>query len=187
MKRIFLLSIFLLALLLIGNNKSYAQKNISKDLINRLDLLESKEAIRQILVSYGNSFDTKNWELHKSLFTDSILMDFSASIGSGLTSMTSEQWVAGVKPFFQNLTATQHIGSVLSVDIKNDSAYATTMLHAQHFLQNSKGESVQRMIGYYDVWLIKQNSNWKIYKMVQHISWNEGNWYVFEKAAGLSK
>ena len=54
-------------------------------------------------------------------------------------------------------------------------------------MQGKQVVQVQRMIGYYENWLVRTQQGWKINKMVQHISWNEGNWYIFEKAAGISK
>ena len=145
------------------------------------------DAITQLIVDYGTSFDRKDWALHRSVFTPEIEMDFSASIGAGFTKMKADDWVKSVKPFFEALSGTQHIGMPLSIEIKGDTATAKTMLHAQHYLPNLKGEAVQKMIGSYDMSFVRTAEGWKITKMVQHITWNEGNWYVFLKAAGLAK
>ncbi len=153
----------------------------------KLRALTDREEIGRIIVALGHSYDTRNWELHRSLFADEIQMDFSASIGSGLTTMQADEWVAAVKPFFESLDATQHIGMPLAIAIDGDRAEAVAMLHAQHFLKEARGEPVQRMIGSYDVSLVRSDAGWKIVKIVQHIDWNEGNWYVFNKAAGISE
>jgi hypothetical protein len=73
----------------------------------------------------------------------------------------------------------------LSININGDEAMCISMLHAQHYLPNEKGESIQRMIGYYENFLLRTSQGWKINKMIQHINWNEGNWYIFELAAGM--
>ena len=153
----------------------------------RLQALIDREDIARMIVSLGHSYDTRDWALHRSLFADEIDMDFSASIGSGLTRMRADDWVAAVRPFFEALDATQHIGMPLAISIEGDRAEATAMLHAQHFLKEARGESVQRMIGSYDIDFTRTADGWKIVKVVQHIDWNEGNWYVFEKAAGISE
>ncbi len=153
---------------------------------DKLNELLDKQALSELIVSYGHSFDRKDWKLHRSLFTDEIEMDFSASIGgSGLTTFDADEWVGLVKPFFQNLNATQHIGYPLSIEIDGDSAFVRSMLHAQHFLPNKVGGSIQRMIGYYDNYCVRTAQGWKIKRMIQYIDWNEGNWYIFEKAAGI--
>lgn len=153
----------------------------------RLQLLQDREEIGQVIVNYGLTFDMQDWSLHRSVFTDEIEMDFSASIGDGLETMRADDWVEGVKPFFANLRGTQHIAMPLVIQIDGDTAYVRSMLNASHHLPNSYGGSVQTMVGYYDNWLVRTDEGWKIRKMIQHITWNEGNWYVFERAAGLSQ
>jgi SnoaL-like domain len=153
----------------------------------RLQQLEDRQAITQLVLDYGSSFDRRDWNLHRSLFTDEIEMDFSASIGSGLVRMKAADWVAGVKPFFESLQATQHVGMPLSIQLQGDRAYARTLLHAQHYQPNARGDAVQRMLGIYEIWFERGTQGWRIQKMVQHIDWNEGNWYVFLKAAGQAK
>jgi hypothetical protein len=113
-------------------------------------------------------------------------MDFTASIGDGLVTMAADDWVAGVRGFFVNLDATQHIGMPLSIVLDGDRAEVVMMLHAQHYLTAARGAPVQRMIGTYDAVLERGPGGWKIVRLVQHIDWDEGNWHVFERAAGLS-
>ncbi len=153
----------------------------------RVQLLQDREEIGQLIVNYGLAFDMQDWNLHRSVFTDEIEMDFTASIGDGLVTMQADDWVEGVKPFFANLEGTQHIAMPLIIRIEGDEAYVRSLLNASHHLPNARGGSVQTMVGYYDNWLVRTQDGWKIRKMVQHITWNEGNWYVFEKAAGLSE
>jgi hypothetical protein len=147
-------------------------------------LLMDREEIADVVVRYGYSFDTKDWLLHRSCFTDEIEMDFSASIGGGgLTKHRADEWVALVRPFFERLHGTQHIATPLEIVIDGDAATCVSLLHAQHYLPDAKGGAVQRMIGYYENTLARTPAGWKIAKMVQHIRWNEGNWHVFEMAA----
>ena len=152
----------------------------------QVQLLLDREEIGQVIVNYGLAFDMQDWALHRSVFTDEIEMDFSASIGDGLVAMTADAWVEAVKPFFANLAGTQHIAMPLTIEINGDQAYVRSLLNASHHLPNVRGGAVQTMVGYYENWLVRTADGWKIRKMVQHITWNEGNWYVFEKAAGLS-
>lgn len=153
----------------------------------KIQYLMDREEIGQQIIHYGLSFDRRDWELHRSVFTEEIQMDFSASIGDGMTTMKADDWVASVKPFFENLKATQHIGIPLSIQIDGDEAYVISLLRATHYLPNEKGNPTQAMVGYYENWLRRTDKGWKIFKIVQHIDWNEGNYYVFEKAAGISE
>ncbi|GFE63528.1 nuclear transport factor 2 family protein [Litoreibacter roseus] len=153
----------------------------------QLQMLVDREEIGQVIVNYGLAFDMQDWVLHRSVFTDEIEMDFSASIGDGLVTMQADDWVSAVQPFFANLEGTQHIAMPLIIEIDGDEAYVRSLLNASHHLPNTCGGAVQTMVGYYDNWLVRTEHGWKIRKMIQHITWNEGNWYVFEKAAGISQ
>lgn len=166
---------------------AHAETKIPQTLEQKVQYLMDREEIEQQIINYALSFDRKDWDLHRSVFTDDIEMDFSASIGDGLTPMKADDWVAAVKPFFENLEATQHIGIPLSIQINDDKAYVISSLRAKHYLPNERGGSTQTMFGYYENWLIRTTDGWKINRIVQHIDWNEGNWYVFEKAAGLKE
>jgi len=81
----------------------------------RLQRLLDREDIRDVVTRYALSFDARDWAMQRALFTDEIEMDFSASIGSGLQRMKADDWVAGVRPFFEGLPATQHIALVQSI------------------------------------------------------------------------
>ncbi|WP_334031743.1 nuclear transport factor 2 family protein [Alteromonas sp. P256] len=84
---------------------------------SKVQLLLDREEISQTITNYGLSFDQLDWKLHRSVFTDEIQMDFSASIGDGLSTMQADDWVNGVKGFFHNLNATQHIAAPLTISI----------------------------------------------------------------------
>jgi hypothetical protein len=127
----------------------------------RLRELEDREAIGRAIVTYGFSFDRRDWTLHRSLFLDEIEMDFSASIGSGLSRMRADDWVAAVRPFFEALPATQHIAYALRTEITGDEAYVVSLLHAQHYLPNGMGEPVQRMVGWCENWLVRTPAGWR--------------------------
>ena len=187
MKKVTLLIAILGALTFVsGSLLAESRRDTTTSASAKLQYLLDRQEIGQAIVNYALAFDMQDWLLHRSVFTDEIEMDFTASIGDGLTKMKADEWVEGVKPFFANLEGTQHIAMPLIIKIDRDSAYVRSMLNATHHLPNSYGQSLQTMVGYYDNWLVRTEEGWKITKMVQHITWNEGNWYVFEKAAGLS-
>ena len=112
----------------------------------RVQRLLDRESIRDVVTRYALSFDARDWAMQRACFTDEIEVDFSASIGAGLTRMRADDWVAGVRPFFESLPATQHIALVQNVEVTGDEAYARSLLHAQHYLPNKQGEPVQRIV-----------------------------------------
>lgn len=159
------------------------------DVTQRLADLLDRDEIGRLLTTYAFALDAKNWQLYRSIFTDEIEMDFSASIGAGgPVVMKADDWVEGARPFFESLKATQHIAIAQQIALDGDSAYAVSSLHAQHYGPNAQGDPVQKMIGRYENWLVRlPDVGWRIRKIIQHIHWNEGNWQVFVNAANAGE
>lgn len=155
----------------------------------RLAALLDREEIGRVLLAYAHAIDRRDWALYRSLFLDTVEMDFSASIGAGggLRAYAADDWVAGARAFFEHLPATQHLNFPTRIDLDGDTARAATTLHARHFRPNGRGGPVQVMAGHYDTWLVRTSGGWRIRKVVQHVAWNEGNWHVFELAAGAGE
>ncbi|APX12545.1 nuclear transport factor 2 family protein [Tateyamaria omphalii] len=45
----------------------------------KLQILLDREEIRQVITNYGLAFDMQGWDLHRSVFTIELQMDFTAS------------------------------------------------------------------------------------------------------------
>jgi SnoaL-like domain len=138
--------------------------------------LLDREAIRQVMLTYARTLDSRDWATHRTLFADEVEVDSGEK-------RTRENLMRGKMAFFAQTKATQHIGMVTEVDVKGDDAHVVSLLHAQHYQPNELGEPVQRMIGTYDYWLRRAPDGWKIYKYLHNTSWNEGNYWIYENAA----
>ena len=88
---------------------------------------------------YAISIDTRDWDLHRSIFTDRIEMDFSSYSGAPGSSMAADDWVEGLKPLFTGLDATQHVMTNPIVDVHADQAELKMYMKAEHFLNNDAG------------------------------------------------
>ncbi|MEM9189046.1 MAG: nuclear transport factor 2 family protein [Myxococcota bacterium] len=121
--------------------------------------------------------------MHRALFEDDLEMDFSVSIGGGgIQRVKADDWVKGAAAFFGALDATQHDLIPYKIVIEDNAAYVSVMLHAQHYLKNDWGEPVQIMVGTHNFWMRRHGDTWKIHKVIEELSWNEGNYKVFELA-----
>jgi hypothetical protein len=143
--------------------------------------LLDREEIRDVITAYGRSLDARDWTTQRTLYTDPFDMDYS-SIGVPGRTIAVDDWVALLSSFFAQLPATQHMTNTLELDVRGDDAVVVAMLHAQHFLPNDKGDSVQRMIGTYDVTLRRTAHGWKIGRIALKAQWHEGNYWIYEEA-----
>lgn len=151
---------------------------------DKIQRLIDREAVSQIVSCYAYSLDKRDWDMHRALFDDDLEMDFSVSIGGGggIQEVKADEWVKGAAAFFGALDATQHDLTPYKIVVDGDAAYVCVMLHAQHYKKNDWGEPVQIMVGTHNFWMRRHGDTWRIHKVIEELSWNEGNYKVFELA-----
>lgn len=131
---------------------------------------------------YALSIDTRDWALHRSIFTDEIHMDFSSYSGQPGSSMSADAWVSGLKPLFTGLQATQHVMTNPIVDVDGDAARLRMYMKAEHFLNNDSGSFDFAIGGYYDDRLVRTDAGWKISSVTLNVFWSRGNRHIMELA-----
>jgi len=136
---------------------------------------------------YALSIDTRDWDLHRSIFTDEIHMDFSSYSGAPGTSMLADVWVSGLKPLFVGLQATQHVMTNPIVDVDGDTARLRMYMKAEHFLQNEAGSFDFAIGGYYDDRLERTTAGWKIRAVTLNVFWSRGNRHIMELAREIGQ
>lgn len=142
---------------------------------------------------YALSIDSRDWELHRSIFTDEIAMDFSSYSGEPGASVAADVWVAGLKPLFTGLDATQHVMTNPIVDIDGNAARLRMYMKAEHFLhsdlQSRAGSDEFAIGGCYDDQLVRTAEGWKIRAVTLNVFWSRGNRHIMELAReiGLRK
>ena len=80
-------------------------------------------------------------------------------------------------------TATQHIITNHTHDIRGNTAHCTAYLHAQHVVKNDLGDAQNVLAGYYTYDMVKTDEGWKIKKYSLTVTWASGNHAVFQMAA----
>ncbi len=131
---------------------------------------------------YAFSIDTRDWDLHRSIFTDQIEMDFSSYSGTAGSKLAADDWVAGLKPLFSGLDASHHVMTNPMVDIDGDRAELRMYMSAEHFLQNDAGSFDFTIGGYYHDRLLRTESGWRICAVTLKVFWSRGNRHIMELA-----
>jgi 3-phenylpropionate/cinnamic acid dioxygenase small subunit len=144
---------------------------------------EDKLAVAECVYRYAIGVDTRDWTMYRSLFTDEVEFDFS-SYGPGRppVTMAADDWVAGLKPLFAGLAATQHMMSNPLVDLDGDSAQITMYVRAHHVLDPEDPESFYTIGGYYRNRLVRERGNWKLARVNLNVTWHLGHPEIMEAA-----
>ena len=149
---------------------------------------DTYEAITRLRYTYAVSIDTRNWPLHRSIYTDEITMDFTSySGGAGASVMTADAWVTGLKPLFTGLSATQHVMTNPLVAVDGRRATQRMYMKAEHFLIDDDGQGEFAIGGYYDDTLVQTGDGWRIDGVTLTVLWRRGDPAIMERARVLGE
>lgn len=143
---------------------------------------DDRSAILETIYCYATGVDTRDWALYRSIFTDEVEVDFSSWDGSPPRRIRADDWVAGVKPLFTGLDATQHSMTNPRVVLEGDRATAILYMQAAHFLQNQEGDPEFTIGGYYTDRLVRTPAGWKLCAVKLTVLWSRGNKHIMQLA-----
>jgi hypothetical protein len=159
---------------------------------SNLSLLTDRVAISDVVYAYATGLDRRDWELFRSIFTDSIKMEFeSAGIRPG--TYAADDWVRSAQRLFAGFSATQHTSTNHVHDIRGDRATCTSNMQAEHFVapdaENGLQEGEERFTlgGYYVNELVRQPEGWKLCEVTLNVTWRAGNPKIPSLAAKLGR
>ena len=144
--------------------------------------LKDRADIQDTILKYATGIDTRDWKLYRSIFADDVRMDFSSFSGAPASTMTADEWVAGVQRMLPGFDATQHVLTNFVIDLHGDEATATVYMKAEHFLANALGDNSHTLGGYYVHELRRGDEGWKIHATTLRVTWNRGNRHVYRLA-----
>ncbi|WP_424950514.1 nuclear transport factor 2 family protein [Deinococcus sp.] len=150
---------------------------MTTDLSARLQQLEDRVAISERVINYARAIDLAEWDLFADCFTDPVHIDFSEA-GMPASDFPREQFVGFARMGLSGFAARQHLSPnhVTEFDVADpDRATCHSYMYAQHFLPDSEHGEFYLMRGWYTNQMRRTAEGWKIERLVQHVSWLEGN------------
>lgn len=145
-----------------------------------IELLLDRAAISDVVIAYATGLDRRDWDLYRSIFTDSIEMDFE-SLGMRSGSYKADDWMRDAQRLFAGFKTTQHTSSNHVHDIRGDEATCTSNMQAEHFIDREPGDGLENgaerwtIGGYYINELVRTPQGWKITKLTLNATWQTGN------------
>ncbi|MGB6564416.1 MAG: nuclear transport factor 2 family protein [Candidatus Binataceae bacterium] len=139
-------------------------------------------AISDVQLRYATGADTRDWALYRSCFTDEIETDFTSVFGGQPRRGKADKFVEAARRFLTGLKATQHMITNHVITIHGDEATCVAYVQARHHLPNETGDADQTMYGYYTNRVVRTADGWRISACRLTVTWNSGNWGIFELA-----
>ncbi len=141
----------------------------------RLQRLEDKQALQELLIAYARSCDDRDWPRYRSLFTPEAEIDYSAAYGCrGLRDEIAD-WIEGLmnSPALQH---TQHLLSNFEIEIDGDRASGRAdYLNPDVFARTDCRELLVNG-GIYSFEAVRTDVGWLLRSLVARILWSaKGN------------
>jgi hypothetical protein len=142
-----------------------------------------KLAVAETVYRYAMGVDRRDWALYRSLFTDTVAIDFS-SFDPMLPPrvLRADDWVAGIVPLFTGLAATQHSMTNPLAEVDGDEAKITMYVQAHHVYVPDDPASWYTVGGYYDDDLARVDGRWLLSGVRLTVTWQAGDPAIMEHA-----
>jgi hypothetical protein len=149
--------------------------DVTMDLEARVRRLEDRALISETIIKYALGVDRRDWEMFSECFTDPVHADFASRPAADYA---RDDLVRSVSQALDGFTVTQHISPnhVIEFDQTDpDRAVCYSYMYAQHLLEGSPNGEFYLLRGSYDNHMRRTPDGWRIEKLVQHATWEEGN------------
>lgn len=142
----------------------------------RVQQLEDQEAIRHVLVAYGEHLDARDYAGYAALFAREGVWTggFGSATGPAAIQAMLEENLGKAEPGFVNKSSF-HLMTTMVVEVDGDTATARSRY--AFFTASADNKPVPALAGRYVDQFIREDGQWKIRQRTTHgvIPWRDGN------------
>src|SRR5688500_5378811 len=136
-----------------------------------MDTQQIIEAVNKLFISVDN----RDWENVKTIFSDTVLLDYTSMAGGQPSNLASADIINSWKSVMPGFDKTHHqLGNYI---IETDSLVAKVFCYgtATHYLSNESKSNLWTVVGSYDLELQTIGKAWRITKMTFNLKYIDGN------------
>ncbi|MDP9861905.1 MULTISPECIES: nuclear transport factor 2 family protein [Streptosporangium] len=148
--------------------------------------VEDRLAIIEVCTRMGWHADQREWDRLRTIFSDTVTLDYTSLNGGEPAALTPEQIVGAWSVVLGGFDATQHLITNHLVAVDGDTAVCTASFQATHRLANPFGSPLWTLGGTYRFDLVRADGDWRISGVVMTATWADGNKDLMALAAGTS-
>lgn len=141
--------------------------------------LIDRAAISDVVNAYASAVDGRDWDRFRSLFFDSVFIDFR-SFAPDLYRQLSLDELVTITQGLAAFDATQHLSTNHVHTIDGDRARCVSYMHAGHFLTHEGEAHACFLYGHYTYELQRVGTGWKIDRYGLQVTAQHGDPRVFE-------
>lgn len=133
-----------------------------------------KMEVAEVVTRIFHALDAHDWETISTLSTNPVDLDYPSKEG-GPESVSTADFIAGLKSFLPGFDATQHLLGPIVVDMHDDTeATARVDARVTHLLK-AADDPIWVIGCHYTSRLKQQDGNWKVYFSRAQVIYEEGN------------
>jgi hypothetical protein len=145
-----------------------------------LSALLDRASISDVVHAYATGLDRRDWKLFRSIFMDTIEMDFQ-SVGLRVGTYDAQEWVHDATRLFKGFEETQHTSTNHVHELRGDEATCISNMQAEHFIAREPDDGLEENAnrwtigGYYINELVRTIDGWKLSRVTLNVTWQTGN------------
>jgi 3-phenylpropionate/cinnamic acid dioxygenase small subunit len=135
---------------------------------DRLQALEDRFEIHELLARYARGIDTRDWPVYRAVFTDDATIDYTSA---GAMAGSADEVAAALEQGFASIPYSQHYITNVEIDLDGDRAHVRAMFLNPMRLPGMDEQSACG--GFYHHDLVRTAEGWKSERLVEENLWFE--------------
>jgi len=139
--------------------------------------------------SYATGIDNRDWDHYRAAFDEHVDIDFSSWNGRPPAGrLAADDWVAGLRPLFTGLDASQHSMTNPRVVLDgDDDAVCTVYMQAEHVLRRGDDDVFFTIGGCYRDVLRRRDDRWLLTGVTLTVWWRRGDFTIMAEATARGR
>jgi uncharacterized protein (TIGR02246 family) len=141
----------------------------------RLQALEDRQAVSDLMLAFGAALDAKDWDAYAELFLEDGKFTIEGQARHG-----REEIVAGPRRDLERYAALQHYSTNHKVAVDGDEAVSSHYLIAVHVPDSGSMELHGDAGGRYDCKCVRTTDGWRFAEVELRAFWRAGEAFVIQ-------
>lgn len=151
---------------------------------SRVEGLIDRAAIADTMADFALGLGIPDFDRYTACFDDDVEVSIPHHLGVEVARMSGEEFGRSIEDFQGKFEARFHLQGAQHITVDGDRAHLTSLQMFRFVLPTDHGSSWYMGGGVLDIDLIRRPAGWKITRLANQVTWDDGNWSIFEHARG---
>jgi hypothetical protein len=149
-----------------------------------LQTLSDRAEIQDVFANFALGLGIPAFDRYIAIFADQVEIRIPHHLGIPVQHMTGAEFGASIEKFQSKFEARFHTQSAHLITIDGDSAHVEALQMFRFVNSTTHGANWYMGGGVLNCDLVRTGQGWKITLLENRVTWDDGNWSIFEQARG---